>query len=139
MLICALVPAAARRFSISSSISASLILDPAHDLALAHPLDHDLVANVLAELGEGNAFLAQPLAQLGQRHLVLGRHVEDGPVDLGVVDARAGLARIGDQHPLVDQGFEHLLAQRRERRQGLPCCGSPRRARAPAAAAPRSR
>jgi hypothetical protein len=97
--------------------------DPAHDLALAHPLDHDLVANVLAELGEGHAFLTQPLAQLGQRHLVLGRHVEDGPVDLGVVDARARLARIGDHHPLVDQGFEHLLAQRRERRQGRLVAG----------------
>ena len=63
--------------------------------------------------------LAQPLAQLRHRQLVLRRHVGDRPVDLGIVDPRAALARVGDQHALVDQRVEHLLAQRRERRQGL--------------------
>ena len=119
MLICALVPAAARRFSISSSISASLTLIRLTTSRSRTRSTMHLVADVVAELGVVDAFLAQPLAQLRQRQLVLGRDVGDGAVDLGLVDARAALARVGDQHALVDQRVEHLLAQRRRRRQGL--------------------
>jgi hypothetical protein len=91
--------------------------DQAHHLAFAHALDDQLIADVVAELVVGNALLAQPLAQLGQAHLILGRDVGDGAVELGLVDARAGLARRGHHHALVDQRVEHLLAQDRRRRQ----------------------
>ena len=49
MLICALVPAAAR--ALLDQLVDLGVADPdaAHDLALAHPLDHDLVAHVGAE------------------------------------------------------------------------------------------
>ena len=51
MLICAPTPAALRRFSIRLVDLGVADLDPAHDLALAHPLDQHLVADVVAELG----------------------------------------------------------------------------------------
>ena len=91
--------------------------DPARDLALAHPLDHHLVLDVGAELRVLDAFAAQPLAQLRQGELVLRGDVGDGPVELGLVDPHAALARVGDEHALVDQHVDHLLAQRRRRRQ----------------------
>ena len=91
--------------------------DPARDLALAHPLDHHLVLDVGAELRVLDAFAAQPLAQLRQGELVLRGDVGDGAVELGLVDPHAALARVGDEHALVDQHVDHLLAQRRRRRQ----------------------
>ena len=92
-------------------------LDPAHDLALAHPLDQHLVADVVAELRVGDALAAQPLAQLRHRQLVLRRDVGHRAIELDLVDANAALARVGDQHAFVDELVEHLLAQLGGRRQ----------------------
>ena len=94
--------------------------DAVQHLALAQPLDHQLVADVVAELDVGQAFLAQALAQLPDRQLVLGRDVGHGAIELGLVDTSAVLARIGDQDAFVDQGVEHLLAKRRGWRQRGP-------------------
>ena len=92
-------------------------LDQVHHLALAHALDDQLVADAVAELVVGDAFLAQPLAQLGQRHLVLSRDVGDGTIELGIIDPRAGFARRGHEHALVDERVQHLLPEHRRRRR----------------------
>jgi hypothetical protein len=86
-------------------------LDALLDLALAHPFDHQLVADVAAKTCVVDAFGGQPIAQLGQRQLVLDADVGDRTVELGLVDALADFACVGDLHPLVDQRVEHLLAQ----------------------------
>ena len=52
--------ASARYLSISASVTRMRA-----DLALAHPLDQDLVAQVVAKAREVDAVGAQPVAQLG--------------------------------------------------------------------------
>jgi hypothetical protein len=108
-----------------------------HHLAFTHALDQHLVADSGAKLRVFDAILAQLLAQLGQRQLVLQRNARDRSVDLGLVELHPAVARIGDLHPLVDQGVHDLLAQDRQRRQvrlaarrfgttrSIRCCTSP--------------
>ena len=122
----------------SASISASVMWMRAYTSRSRTRSTSDLVAQVGAKARVVDAFAAQPLAQLRQRDLVLRRHVADGAVELGVVDAQAALARMGELHALVDQRVEHLLAQLVVGRQALAplraasartramrCCTSP--------------
>jgi hypothetical protein len=91
--------------------------DAAHDFSFANALDQHLVTDAVAKAGVRDALAAEPLAQLRDRELVLVGDAGDGTVDLGLVDLGAGLARIGDEHPLVDERVEDLLAQLGRRRQ----------------------
>ena len=86
-------------------------LDAAVDLALAHALDHDLVAQGGAKACVVHALGGQALAQYLHADLVLRRDVLHGAVDLGFLHAQPALARVGDDHALVDQRVEHLAPQ----------------------------
>ena len=63
--------------------------DLAVDLALAHALNGDLVADVLAVLGIGDVLLRQRLAELLGGKLVVLRDAQDRALDLRIVDLDA--------------------------------------------------
>ena len=87
------------------------------DLAVAQPLHHDLVADLLAILGVGDAFALHRLPEVLRRHLVLLRDARNRPLDLEVVDAHAGLLRVLHQRALGDQPLEQLLVEHVGRRR----------------------
>ena len=93
--------------------------DAGHDLAFTDALDQHLVAQVGAEARVVDAFGAQALAQLLRGELVLRGDALHGAVDLGLFDAQAAVARVGDDDTLVDQQVQHLLAQHGVGRQAL--------------------
>ena len=97
--------------------------DARGDLALARALDHDLVAQLGAKARQVQAILAQPLDQLRQRQLVLRGDALDRAVEVGVVDAPAGVAGVGDDHALLDQRVQRLPAQQLRARPRLAGAG----------------
>lgn len=86
--------------------------DAPDHLVVAHALDQHLVAQVLAEALHVGAVLLQALDQLRHRELVLRGDVGHRAVQFRLLDAGAGIARMGDQHPLLDQGLLRFLARR---------------------------
>jgi hypothetical protein len=108
-------------FQIARSIGALLLddavdvdvgdADARSDLALTHPLQQHLVAQVVAELRVVHPFGLQSLAQLWCGELVLRSDVGHGTIQFDIVDAVAAFARVSQQHPLLDQRIEGLLAQ----------------------------
>ncbi len=91
--------------------------DLAVDLAVAHALDDDLAADVLAVVRVGDALALQHLAEFVGRELVLLGDAQDRALDGRVVDADAGLLRVLQHGALGDQALEHLLVEDVERRR----------------------
>src|SRR5690606_41805935 len=87
------------------------------DLALAQPAPDDLLAHVLAEAREARAVTLDALAQLRDRQPVFLRDRAERLVDLGVVDANAGVARRLQLRAVDDHALENLLLERVGRRR----------------------
>ena len=110
-------------------IAAQIIVDLAFgddDLVvhftLAHACNGHLLADILAKFREGDAIFLQGIAELGQRHLVVGGDALQRLLKLRIVDAHAAVARVLQLDLVHDQTIEHLplkLAPRRQRRSLL--------------------
>ena len=85
--------------------------EPGIDLALPEARDKKLVAQVFAKAVDVDALFAKRLAELLRRHLVLLGDPLDGAVDLGFLDAQAGVLRVLDQDARRDQPVEQLLLE----------------------------
>jgi hypothetical protein len=90
----------------------------AFDLALAHPLQQDFVAQIGAEAGRRHAHGRQALMQLRHGQPVLPRHRGFGLVDGGLLHPDADFPRPLDLGALHDQPLQHLARQFVGRRQG---------------------
>jgi hypothetical protein len=81
------------------------------DLALTGALDQQLVTQVGAKAREIDALCCQALAKLRNIDLVLRRHSLHRTVQLRIVDLAAGVARVGQDHALLNQGLDDLALQ----------------------------
>src|SRR6185503_1138207 len=112
---------------------AVVYLDLVLDFTLAQARDQDLIAQVLAPGVEGDVVALEGAAEVGERHLVVFRDALDRAVDLEVVDADAGVARLLQLRPVDHQALEDLPLEHRARRIAVPCRRSWRSAEATAA------
>jgi hypothetical protein len=85
--------------------------DAAVDLAVAQPLDGDLVPHVLAVARVAQPFALDRGAELIRGQLVVLNDPLDRALDLRVVDLDAGLLRVLHQRAVDDQPLEQLLLQ----------------------------
>ena len=86
-------------------------LDLAVDFVFDQALQDDLVADLLAELGEGHAFLFHLVAHVLHAHLLAFGDAADGAIELGIRDAHAIFLAHLQLGALGDHGFDHLAAQ----------------------------
>src|SRR5688572_11734613 len=81
------------------------------DLALAQARQHDLVADVLAELGVADAVLLEGDAEVAAREVVLLRDAVDGALERRVVPLDPALLRELDLDHVVHHALEDLRGQ----------------------------
>jgi hypothetical protein len=93
------------------STSASLTFTRLSTSRSRRPLHRDLVADVVAVLGERDAFTLDRLAEVVVGQLVVLGDARQRALDLRVVDADAGLLRVLQQHALGDEPLEQLLLE----------------------------
>ncbi len=84
-------------------------VDAAFDLALAQPLDRDLVTDVGAVFRVRNALALHRLAEVFGGELVVLGDAHERALDLRVVDANAGVLGVLHEHAFGDEPFEQLL------------------------------
>ncbi len=91
--------------------------DAALHFAFAQAREDDLLANLLAELGPGDAVLFQRRAEVLQRELVAFGDAAHGGVEVKIRYAQPGFLGVLELHAIGDHALEQLLFQDFARRQ----------------------